>query len=93
MKSCTNCGRQLEDTDLFCPSCGTRTGARAAAPPPPGSPYRMPSVSPTFGEADRYALGKLYLGAIVMLIGIIAGYALDFGFGLFLAYSLTAPEF
>lgn len=92
MKSCTNCGRQLEDTDLFCPSCGTRTGAQAAAPPPPGSPYRMPSVSPTFGEADRYALGKLYLGAIVMLIGIIAGYALDFAFGLFLAYSLTAPS-
>ncbi len=52
----------------------------------------MPSVSPTFGEADRYALSKLYIGAIVMLIDIIAGCALDFGFGLFFAYSLVAPS-
>ncbi|MDG6997307.1 MAG: DUF973 family protein [Nitrososphaerota archaeon] len=91
MKFCTNCGRQLEDSALFCPSCGTRAtgqGVQATAPPPqPGTPYQMPSVSPTFGEADRYALSKLYLAAIVMLVGLIAGYALDFASGLFFAFS------
>ena len=91
MRFCTNCGRQLEDSALFCPSCGTRTTAQTAqatAPPPqPAAPYPMLGVPPTFGEADRYALSKLYLAAIVMLIGLIAGYALDFGSGLFFAFS------
>lgn len=92
MKSCSNCGQPVEDTDLFCQSCGSRTPTQLApgiAPPPqPGAHVQMPSFPPAFGEADRIALRKLYLGAIVMLIGLIATYTLEFGSIFFLMFSL-----
>ena len=30
MKYCTKCGTQLQDTDMFCYACGTKTGETAA---------------------------------------------------------------
>lgn len=49
---CTNCGKQLDESALFCPHCGAKVGAAAAAPAPeqaaPVSPFAPPPAPEAF---------------------------------------------
>lgn len=49
---CTNCGKQLDESALFCPHCGAKVGVAAAAPAPeqaaPVSPFAPPPAPEAF---------------------------------------------
>ena len=48
-KFCQNCGKQLDDAAVFCPSCGTKSELPAAAPAPQAPGYTLPAPEvPTY---------------------------------------------
>lgn len=80
MKFCTNCGQQLDDSSAYCPSCGVSTaqGIALRPPPPPNLPGVMAAGS--FGDADKYALDRMNLLAVVMLFALVLEYAFGIAF-------------
>jgi Protein of unknown function (DUF973) len=47
-------------------------------PPPPNTPYYASNVPSIFGEADKKALRKLAIFAVLILVSLVASFALDF---------------
>ena len=49
---CTNCGKQLDESALFCPHCGAKVGAAAANPAPEQTAPVSPFAPPLAPEAN-----------------------------------------
>jgi hypothetical protein len=88
MKFCQYCGREIDPNALYCIFCGRAVSGQqqqANVPPPlPPNPHHFPSVvQPAgFSDTDRYALNKLNLLAIVLLIGLLISSTIGVGFDL-----------
>ena len=61
---CSNCGAHLEDSDRFCPSCGTPVEGAAAASPPP------PSPTPTRSGLRMSGPVLAGIGAVIAVLAI-----------------------
>ncbi|MFZ0699353.1 MAG: DUF973 family protein [Thermoplasmata archaeon] len=76
MKVCLACGQVAENTDAFCPRCGTPLPASAAATPAPVYVYQMPAPPPPSPEEwpsmERFRTASL-LGMIAFLISTASG--------------------
>lgn len=86
MKFCAYCGREIDPSASYCIFCGRAVSGQqqqgnVSPPPPPNPPYFPSVVQPAeFGDADRYALNKLNLLAIVLLIGLVTSSTIGIGF-------------
>jgi hypothetical protein len=95
MVFCQYCGREIGSNASYCIFCGRAVSGRqqpqqgSVPPPASGPPYFSQTVQPAgFGDPDRYALNKLNLLAIVLLIGLVASYVLGVGFDVVIFSSL-----
>ena len=84
MKTCVNCGVQLEDKDKFCPRCGTRCDSSQEAKDPyhqsydnytsdttPASPVtNAGSSSKPVSPADRSPMKWPKFLMVIMIIGL-----------------------
>ena len=70
MKTCVNCGAQLEEQNNFCPHCGTKC-EQAAPAYQPADPYGQPSESHPETGADRYPMKWHKFLMVVMIIGAV----------------------
>ena len=64
MPFCTQCGNQVQQTDLFCARCGARQSAQA---PPPGRPDVLGGVSSRTASMLCYIPFLGWLASIVVL--------------------------
>ncbi|MCD8209406.1 MAG: zinc-ribbon domain-containing protein [Coprobacillus sp.] len=64
MKYCTHCGAQLNDDDMYCPSCGTAVATSA------GNPYSSTSDSEpwSFGVNDQQGQSGVETAAEVFMV-------------------------
>lgn len=88
MTFCSSCGHQLEEGVVYCPSCGSRVLTEA---PQLGGPTNLPPIPPKYpiyNDADKHALDKLKLFAIIFLIGALGGIVFTFVFVLGGIYSI-----
>ncbi len=87
MATCSFCGRPVPPVASFCPSCGAAVGGASTTSSPfgPTSPAFPPTgpLSPSWGtgpspstrDADRLALGRVRLAALLALFGGALGAA------------------
>lgn len=87
MAFCPYCGHTIEPNAAYCSSCGheisvatttTPTTNNQSSPPvqpPPPPPYLG---QPVFGDADRKALGHLWIASIIFLASLVVGYSIGF---------------
>jgi len=84
LRFCPACGHSVDDNVLYCPACGKKLSDQnliqgsVPPPPPPNSPYYTPNVSSTFGDADKKALRKLTIFAVLILVSLVVGFAISF---------------
>ena len=74
MKACSNCGREVADTDNFCPNCGKPFPAIVSVPKGnvgAGTQVLLP-------EADRAAVSKFRLFALLSIFPFAYGVAFLF---------------
>jgi len=74
MKACSNCGREVADTDNFCPNCGKPFPAIVSVPKGnvgAGTQVLLP-------EADRAAVSKFRLFALLSIFPLAYGVAFLF---------------
>ena len=88
MKTCVNCGVQLEDKDKFCPRCGTRCDSSQEAKDPYHQSYddytadTAPAVSGTntgssskpVSPADQYPMKWHKFLMVIMIIGAVISF-------------------
>ncbi|HZW55911.1 MAG TPA: zinc ribbon domain-containing protein [Nitrososphaerales archaeon] len=80
---CSSCGRQVDENTVFCPACGNRlvqASPSTMPSPPPFVPPVGAATQPSFGDADRRAVAKLKIYAILLLVAVIASFPLTFGY-------------
>ncbi|MGI0091101.1 MAG: DUF973 family protein [Nitrososphaerales archaeon] len=78
MPFCSSCGYRVDENAAYCTSCGNKILTQSPAPPPvPGPPSWVPyyPAGPSFGDADRHALNKLKIYAIIVLAALIVSFA------------------
>ena len=71
MKLCKNCGAQMEDTAVVCPSCGTaqQTETQPVAPVYQTTVYQ---TNPNYGgNVDSGGIGWGLLGCCLPIVGLI----------------------
>ena len=68
MKFCTNCGKQLEDSVSFCPSCGTACAYPVSQQPVPVQPAPQ-KPAPAADDAPSFLMALI--GFLVPIAGLI----------------------
>lgn len=76
--NCSNCGAELTEGTIFCPSCGSNLSASTPSPAPStydpqiDTPYTEESVVPPVAPNKRkLPLGLIIVGAIVAVLAIV----------------------
>jgi hypothetical protein len=98
MAFCPYCGHALEANAAYCPACGQRVVAAQgapstpSAPPYPGSPPNLGPPPSIYGEADKQALGRLWIASLIFLASFVISYAVDFALNPFRALVFVTPS-